>query len=88
MKVQFRASFARDLRKLSDPQLLARVKAIIQQVEAIDRFGDLPHLKKLSAGVGCYRIRLGDYRIGLVVEGDLVTFVRILHRREIYRRFP
>ncbi|HVF60227.1 MAG TPA: type II toxin-antitoxin system RelE/ParE family toxin [Thermoanaerobaculia bacterium] len=54
----------------------------------MDRFGDVPHLKKLSAGAGCYRIRLGDFRIGLVVEGNLVTFVRVLHRREIYRRFP
>lgn len=31
MKAQFRASFARDLRKLSDPELLARVKAVIQK---------------------------------------------------------
>ena len=88
MKVQFRASFARDLRKLSDPELFGRVKAVIDQVETADRLGDVPHLKKLSAGIGCYRIRLGDFRIGLLVEGSLVTFVRVLHRREIYRRFP
>ncbi|NPA92437.1 MAG: type II toxin-antitoxin system RelE/ParE family toxin, partial [Chloroflexi bacterium] len=35
-----------------------------------------------------YRIRLGDYRLGLEIEGDTVVFVRFLHRRDIYRYFP
>ncbi|MCA9917044.1 MAG: type II toxin-antitoxin system RelE/ParE family toxin [Anaerolineales bacterium] len=35
-----------------------------------------------------FRIRLGDYRIGIEVENQTVIFVRILHRKDIYRRFP
>jgi ribosomal-protein-alanine N-acetyltransferase len=35
-----------------------------------------------------YRIRVGDYRIGVAVEGDEVEFVRCLHRRDIYGYFP
>ena len=35
-----------------------------------------------------YRFRVGDYRIGIVIEEDTVVFVRCLHRREIYRYFP
>jgi mRNA-degrading endonuclease RelE of RelBE toxin-antitoxin system len=31
---------------------------------------------------------LGDYRLGLVIEDDIVTLVRILHRKDIYRYFP
>jgi mRNA interferase RelE/StbE len=31
---------------------------------------------------------VGDYRIGISVEGDEVEFVRCLHRRDIYRYFP
>jgi hypothetical protein len=27
-------------------------------------------------------------RIGITIEDDLVTFVRVLHRKEIYRFFP
>lgn len=46
-------------------------------------------LKKLSGGRGAYyRIRVGDYRLGLEVEGDVVVFVRCLHRRDMYRYFP
>ncbi|HEX5758185.1 MAG TPA: type II toxin-antitoxin system RelE/ParE family toxin [Thermoanaerobaculia bacterium] len=88
MRVQFRQSFTRDLRKLPSPDLLVRIKALIEQVEAAARLDDLPHLKKLAGGAGHYRVRLGDFRIGLEVERDLVTFVRVLHRKEIYRYFP
>ncbi|NET50360.1 MAG: type II toxin-antitoxin system RelE/ParE family toxin [Merismopedia sp. SIO2A8] len=35
-----------------------------------------------------YRIRIGDYRIGIIAKGDLVSFIRVLHRREMYRNFP
>ena len=30
----------------------------------------------------------GDYRIGIEVLEDRVIFVRILHRKDIYRYFP
>ncbi len=35
-----------------------------------------------------YRIRFGDYRIGIKIEDDLVIFIRALHRKDIYRYFP
>ncbi len=35
-----------------------------------------------------YRIRIGDYRIGIEVQGYQVEMMRVLHRREFYRYFP
>lgn len=34
------------------------------------------------------RLRIGDYRLGMIVEGEVVEIVRFLHRRDIYRYFP
>ncbi|HEY4721787.1 MAG TPA: type II toxin-antitoxin system RelE/ParE family toxin [Anaerolineae bacterium] len=48
----------------------------------------MANIKKLQGGTNYYRIRVGDYRVGLVVESDTVTFVRFLHRKDIYRYFP
>lgn len=48
----------------------------------------MPNLKKMSGASGFYRIRMGDYRIGVAVEAGVVEFVRVLHRRDIYRYFP
>ncbi len=35
-----------------------------------------------------YRIRIGDYRAGIIVEGLTVEFIRFLHRKDIYKYFP
>lgn len=35
-----------------------------------------------------YRIRIGQYRVGIVLEAGVVDFVRFLHRKDVYRYFP
>ena len=87
MKVRFKASFASDLRALKDKSLLDRVKALIAAVESAETLLEIPNLKKLRGGA-YYRVRLGDYRVGLVADGNAIVFVRVLHRREVYRYFP
>ncbi len=78
----------RDLKKIQDEALRRRVKEAIENVEVAETLRELPNLTKLSGTSGFYRIRVGDYRIGIVVEEDEVEFVRCLHRRDIYRYFP
>jgi mRNA interferase RelE/StbE len=88
LKVRFKAAFARDLRSVKDKALLGRIRALIENVEKAESLADVAGLKRLR-GVGAYyRIRVGDYRVGLAVEEDVVLFVRVLHRREVYRYFP
>ncbi|MFO8232672.1 MAG: type II toxin-antitoxin system RelE/ParE family toxin [Longimonas sp.] len=89
MKTAFRKSFQRDLKNLKkDREMRGRIRGKIEEVEASGSLQDLPSVKKLSGGEALYRIRVGDYRIGIAVEQDTVVFVRCLHRREIYRYFP
>ena len=35
-----------------------------------------------------YRIRIGDYRLGLYTENHHVILSRLLPRKDIYKRFP
>ncbi|MBC7263096.1 MAG: type II toxin-antitoxin system mRNA interferase toxin, RelE/StbE family [Chloroflexi bacterium] len=88
MNTQFRESFSKDLRKIRDKDLLNRVKAVIEAVEQAQGLGEIPNLERLKDWNKYYRIRVGDYRLGLVIEGDIVTFVRFLHRKDLYRYFP
>ena len=88
MKVEFRASFVKDLRYIKDKGLLSRIKQTIELVEKAQGTPDMASLKKLKGGSNYYRIRVGDYRLGLTIEGDRATFVRCLNRKEIYRFFP
>lgn len=88
MNTQFKESFNKDLRRIRDKDLLNRTKAVILSVEQAKGLGDIPNLERLKGWSKYYRIRVGDYRVGLAVEGDVVTFVRFLHRKDIYRYFP
>lgn len=88
MNVQFRASFSKDLRNINNKNLLDRIKSMIEQVEKAQGPQDIANLKKLKGGSNYYRIRVGEYRIGLTIENDIVVFVRCLNRKEIYRYFP
>ena len=67
---------------------MRRVKDIIERVEQAEQLQDIGQFKKLKGGENYYRIRVGEYRIGLTVAGAVVTFVRCLSRKEIYRYFP
>ncbi len=78
----------RDLKKIRDESLRHRLKAAIQQVEAAETLGEVSNLTRLSGTGGLYRIRVGDYRLGISVESDEIEFIRCLHRRDIYRYFP
>jgi mRNA interferase RelE/StbE len=88
VNVEFKDSFLKDLRGTKDKALLRRVSELIEAVEQADGLDEVGNLKRLKGGGNYYRVRLGDYRVGLSVENDVVTFVRFLNRKDIYRYFP
>jgi mRNA interferase RelE/StbE len=88
VKIAFRESFARDLKSVRDKKLLRRVKEHIEAVESTDSPNSLPNLKKLKGPKNYFRLKLGDYRIGLALENNTFVFVRFLDRKDIYKYFP
>ncbi len=88
MNIRFEASFAKDLRRLRDTHLKRRLRNTIDTIKSADDLATIPNLRKLQGHSTYYRIRVGDYRIGIEYSDEIVTLVRILHRKDIYRRFP
>lgn len=89
MRVLFTRSFAKDLHKhKKNKELLGHVQGVIESVEQVEAVTELTNIKHLKAEGSYYRIRIGDYRIGVTVEAEQVIFIRVLHRKEIYRFFP
>ncbi len=88
MKIDFKKSFSRDLKKINDKNILKKVKEVIDTIENSPNLIELKNVKQLTSGGKYYRIRIGDYRIGITLENEVLVFVRLLHRREIYRYFP
>jgi mRNA interferase RelE/StbE len=88
MKVFFEASFGRDLKNIKDKALLRRIEQTITELKAATTLNEIKNLIKMRGFPTFFRIRVGDYRIGLEMLEDEIIFVRVLHRKDIYRYFP
>ena len=88
MKVEFNESFLKDLKAVKDKSLLAKVKAAIEASEQAETLDQITHLKKMRGSREYFRVRIGDFRLGLKIEGDTLVFIRFLNRKDIYRYFP
>ncbi len=88
MNSQFRASFLKDLEAIRDRKILKQSRAAIEQIEQAQSLREIPNMKKLRRGGNYYRMRVGDFRLGLTIVGDTVSFIRCLDRKEIYRYLP
>lgn len=88
MKAAFKGSFAKDLKRVKEKELLSRVREVIEVIEKSSSLAEIPNLKKLKGGGNYFRLRVSDYRIGLSLENDTVIFVRFLNRKDIYKYFP
>ena len=87
MTVRFRKSFVKDLEALGQVDR-SRIEKMIVELEAADTLREIRHLKKLQGRSVFFRIRIGDYRVGLTFLSGVITLVRCLDRKEFYRRFP
>ncbi|MBI1955513.1 MAG: type II toxin-antitoxin system RelE/ParE family toxin, partial [Acidobacteria bacterium] len=79
---RYTRQFAADLRKL-EPSVQARILRAIETKLLKDPF---QYSRKLAgkSGPGRWRFRVGDYRIRFDIEGRLLHFYRVRHRREVY----
>lgn len=81
-------SFIKDL-KILPKDVKASVKEYFDIVEKATVFNELVQdLTKLTGYKIYYRYRVGDYRIGIAFRNETIIFIRVMHRKEIYKKLP
>jgi mRNA interferase RelE/StbE len=89
MKVEFDKSFDKSLEKIRDKSLFPKIERIINNLEKAKSIADIPNLKKLSGFKDYYRIRIGDYRLGIEkINNTTLRLIIIANRKDIYKLFP
>jgi len=88
LKVAYLKKFSKDLDKIKQPNDQASILEIIELVKQTQDITEVPGIKKLKGYEGAFRIRFGDYRVGVFVSEELVEFARVAHRKDIYKIFP
>ena len=89
MEVEYRQLFLKDLKKLKKQPVYQRViELAFEKLPDAKDLTDVSNVKALKGYPNRYRIRIGDYRIGIEVKKGKVEMMRVLHRRDFYRYFP
>jgi len=88
MQVKFTKQFDKQFDKIADKTLKKKISDAVSSAISADKIADIPNIKKLQGHDTSYRIRIGDYRIGLRLDNSVVIFVVVEHRKDIYRHFP
>ncbi len=88
MKTEFLKAFYKDLDKIDGQNIKDDIESAIKNVEDARTFSDIKGFKKLKGYKIAYRIKIGNFRIGLIIEKNIVEFSRVVHRKDIYKVFP
>ena len=88
MEIRYSRAFIRDLRRVRDASIRRRVDRALDDLEAASTIAEVAGAGRIASEPRRYRIRIGDYRLGFALDGDAVTLMRFMHRRQIYRYFP
>ena len=88
MNIDPKRRFLKHLEKITDSTQKEEIGQVIETVKAAKTIKDIPRLRKLKGYKIHYRIRVGDYRIGLTIVGDLVTLEACMKRKDFYKYFP
>lgn len=88
MKVAFTKKFLKQINALHSKKIKKEILLVISEVETAATLSDIKNLKKLSGYTSHFRIRIGDYRIGLFLNNNTLEFSAFDHRKDIYKYFP
>ena len=88
MEVEFTKTFSKQIDTLPNELLKSRLAQTVQNVILANTLQEITNLKKMKGSPTAYRIRMGDYRIGLFFEEGVIIFAYMAHRKDIYNRFP
>jgi mRNA interferase RelE/StbE len=88
-EVEYTKRFLKELSELPE-NIQGRVEAIVFEALKSENPFNLGYIEKLKGYADKYKIRVGDYRVGIAIDtvGKRIICQRLAHRREIYRIFP
>lgn len=88
MKILYEKSFLKDIQEIQDKNFKNKIQTILVLLETAHAVNEINSIKKLRGHSNAFRIRVGQYRIGLFIENDTLIFIRCLPRKSIYSHFP
>ncbi len=89
MELHFTKTFLKDLAKVQPPKRRKQIEEFVfEKMPLSISLEALGIVEKMTGYENYYKIRFGEYRIGLNKSTTHIELIRVLHRKEIYKVFP
>ena len=85
----YKKTFLKDLLKLPLDYRERIEKMVFEDIPKCNNLFEVLDIKLMKGYKDCYRIRIGEYRVGCKIEEESkITFYRVKNRSDIYKLFP
>ncbi len=88
MEIIYSSSFFKSIKKEKNKEILEKIEITITNVKDANSINEISNIKKLTGHETYYRIKIGDYRLGVEIINEIVDFMEFQHRKDIYKKFP
>ncbi|NOT85895.1 MAG: type II toxin-antitoxin system RelE/ParE family toxin [Methylococcaceae bacterium] len=88
MEVRYSKKFFKQLAEIPSDSRSKIEAFVFSDIVTVTSIAELGKIEKMQGYDGFYKVRFGQYRLGLVIENGVITVKTVMHRREIYKFFP
>jgi mRNA-degrading endonuclease RelE of RelBE toxin-antitoxin system len=88
MKVEYRSSFIKDIKKLKSRATANLIQSVIENCEKADTIAEINHCEALQSRGKFFKIKHGQYRFGVFIDSGTVEFLKFGTRQNFYDDFP
>ena len=88
MKVEYRKKFLKELSKLPVESAKIIEEFIFEDLPNHTNLSNIGKVEKMTGYKNYFKIRFGNYRVGIKKENDCIIVETVKHRKEIYKFFP
>jgi mRNA-degrading endonuclease RelE of RelBE toxin-antitoxin system len=88
MKVEYRTSFLRDIKKIRNISTKELIKKVIEEAKVAQNIFEIHNIEPLTARGKYFKIKHPPYRFGVYIDKGIVEFIRFGTRENFYKNFP
>ena len=88
MKVEFRNSFLKDIKKIKSKYTTNFIQSVIENCEKAKTIAEIKDCEPLQSRGKYFKIKHGQYRFGILIDKGMVEFLKFGTRQNFYNDFP
>lgn len=88
MIIEYSKQFLKELALIPSRSRISIEKFVFEELPRLNNTNESKKIESLKGYRNFFKIRFGNYRVGLQKEGGIIVVKRVLHRKEIYKYFP